>query len=123
MATVSTLARRKIANRGAFQYAESDAAGPTDSVSLDHPVSTVVTHIFVGVQMFDAMVGPTVGSAGTFAIEAKSVNTEQWEEVGTIDADGPETLNFSGNISAVRAVPDSLADVTTWKLIVTGNRH
>lgn len=122
MADVTTFTRSGSADW--FEKCESDPAAVADSIILDEPVSDGLTHCFVGVQQFDSGGLPDVGSGGSYAISVKLVCSEVWEDVGSIDADDPRTLNFVGNVSAIRAVPDSIAgDPVTYKLVLMGNRR
>jgi hypothetical protein len=83
------------------------------------------THVNIGIQMFDGGGALTLGSAGTFAIKTKSINTMQWEvHTGSpLNATAPVTLSLEGNISAVQIVETSLAGCITWKAVLTFNKR
>lgn len=113
-------------NSDFFEKAESDEVTVATTIEMDEAVSDGMTHCFVGIQQFDVGGLPDVASAGTYAIQVKTLNTEEWETVADspIDATAPVTLNFAANVSSIRAVPTGITgDPVTYKLVLTANRR
>lgn len=94
-----------------------------DTLVLQAPISEGMSHVFIGVQMFDVGGALIVDSAGTFTVTVKTANTQQWEAVtdGVIDATAPTTVSVAANIAEIRVVPAALSSTVTYKVIVTGN--
>lgn len=95
-----------------------------DSLVLQNPISEGMSHVFIGVQMFDSGGLLIVDAAGTFTVTVKTINTEQFEAVdggGVIDATAPTTVSVGANISEIKVVPAALSTTVTYKVIVTGN--
>lgn len=110
-----------------YKVAVSEPADPSaDTVEM--VIDPSLTHCFLGIQMFDSAGAPiAAATAGTFAIDVKTINTQQFEAPSSpsIDATAPDTISFAGNIVAVRVVPTAVAgnDITTWRVVVTCNRN
>lgn len=106
-----------------YEQVISSAIAAADTLILEAPLTAGLSHIFVGVQMFDAQGALLVDSAGTFTVTVKTVNTQQWEAVpdGVIDATAPATVDFAANLADIRVVPAALSSTITYKVIVTGN--
>jgi len=83
-----------------------------------------LTHVFLGVQMFDVGGDQIVDSAGDFTVTIETVNTKQAESptVSVIDATAPVTISWAANTLKITVVPDSLSDTVTYKVVATANR-
>jgi hypothetical protein len=106
----------------------SDAAVLGDTITLDLSNEgdfSALTHVFLGVQMFDVSGDPIVDSAGTFAITIQTLNTKQYEAPPTasIDATAPTTISWAANTFKIKVVPSSLSTTVTWKVVATANRN
>lgn len=86
---------------------------------------SALTHVFLGVQMFDVDGVQIVDSAGTFEVTIETVNTKRPESpsVSTIDATAPVTISWAANTYKITVVPDSLSDTVTYKVVATANRN
>lgn len=110
-------------SRDVYEKTTSSAIVLGDTLVLQNPISAGMSHVFIGVQMFNSSGALIIDSAGTFTITVKTVNTEQYEAVsgGVIDATDPSTVSVAANISEIKVVPAALSDTVTYKVIVTGN--
>lgn len=108
-----------------YEKVTSDPALLTETVELTDPISPGLSHVFIGVQMFDisGVLLPAGDAAGTFTITVKTTNTEVYEAPpsNVIDATAPTTVSVAGNLSAIKCVPASLSTTVTYKLIITAN--
>ena len=106
----------------------SEEVAKTATITLD--LSTdgdfqALTHVFLGVQMFDAGGNLIDDSAGSFAVTIQSVNTQRDEAptVATINATSPSTLTWALNTYKIVVVPSSLSATVTWRVVATANRN
>ena len=105
----------------------SDAVGKAVTVTLDLTTDRdfgALTHVFLGVQMFDVSGDPIDDSAGTFTVTIQTINTQKDESptVSVIDATAPVTISWAANTHKIVVVPASLSDTVTWKVVATANR-
>ena len=105
----------------------SDEAGKTDTITLDLTADRdfgALTHVFLGVQMFDAGGAPIDDSAGTFTVTIQTINTQKDESptVSVIAADAPVTISWAANTHKIVVVPASLSTTVTWRVVATANR-
>ena len=105
----------------------SDEAGKTDTITLDLTADRdfgALTHVFLGVQMFDSGGDPIDDSAGTFTVTIQTINTQKDESptVSVIDATAPVTISWAANTHKIVVVPASLSTTVTWKIVATANR-
>ncbi len=125
MATITESGTKTSLNQSVDIYEKNVSSSIVlgDTLILQNPISQGMSHIFIGVQMFNSSGALILDSAGTFTVTVKTVNTEQFEAVvdGVIDATAPTTVSVAANISEVRVVPSALSDTVTYKVIVTGN--
>ena len=84
-----------------------------------------MSHVFIGVQMFDSGGLLIVDSAGTFTVTVKLIPTLQSEtpEANVISALVPTTVNVSGNVAEITVVPATLTDTDTYQVIAIANRN
>lgn len=123
MATISTLAVE--GHTGHEIKATSGVATKTDTVEIELPDNfAALTHVFLGVQMFDVSGDPIVDSAGTFTVTVQMQQTKQYETPtgSVIDATAPVTINWSGNTHKIKVVPASLSDTVTYRVYAIANR-
>lgn len=110
-----------------FRTVTSAEVGKTDTVEIDLSNDgdfTSLTHIFLGVQMFDSGGAQIEDSAGTFTIDIQTDNTKIYEPppAPTIDATEPTTISWAGNTLKIRVVPLSLSATVTYRVVATANR-
>jgi len=123
MATISTFTES--GNEKFYKKVESGAAtvATDDTVELSG-LPDAFRNVNVGIQMFDVSEDLTLGSAGTFTVKYKTVNTQQWEEhATTIDPTAPVTLDITKNVTAIQISEASLAGCVTWKAVLTFNKR
>ena len=113
---------------GDGQLYESHLSDPgliatTDTIEI-LDMSGALTHCFIGVQMFDGG-GDLVLGTVNFDVTVKTLNTLQFEvpTLQVISAATPMTVSVAGNICAVRVVPDTVAGVVSFRVLVTCNRR
>lgn len=122
---MATITSRTIKGTPQFSNKFTSAAADPVADTVEIEVDPSLTHVFVGVQMFDGGGALVLGSAGTFAVSVLTDNTGQWETpaASTIDATAPETVGVAGNIQKVRVVPTGVTGVVTFQVKVTCNRN
>lgn len=104
----------------------STAAPLGDTVTLSDIPITGLTHVFVGVKMYDVAGTQIVDSAGTFTVTMQTINTSnQYESPldNVIDATTPHTVDAGANIVGIKVVPSSLSDTVTYKVVASFNRN
>lgn len=107
---------------------ESEEVVLGDTVVLDLSTDgdfSALTHVFLGVQMFNSGGARIVDSAGTFTITIETLNT-RWPEsppTDVIDATAPTTISWAANTYKITVVPDSLSDTVTYKVVATADRN
>lgn len=86
---------------------------------------SALTHVFLGVQMFNVSGDPIIDSAGSFAITIQTENTLWYESPPTssINATAPTTISWAGNTAKIKVAPTGLVDTVTWKVVATANRN
>jgi hypothetical protein len=106
---------------------ESAAVSKATTVELD--LSTLgdfiaLTHVFLGVQMFNAGGSPIVDSAGTFTVTLQTDATRRYESpvASVIDATAPTTISWAANTYKIKVVPATLSDTVTYKVVAVANR-
>lgn len=113
-------------HKNILMQAESAVAGKavTIEITLDGDFAAM-SHVFLGVQMFDAGGNLIDDSAGSFAVTIQSVNTQRDEAptVATINATSPSTLTWALNTYKIVVVPSSLSATVTWRVVATANRN
>lgn len=123
MATISAFTES--GNEKFYKKVVSDAAtlATSDIVELSG-LPDAFRKVSIGVQMFDVSLALTLGSAGTFVVKYKTVNTEQWEtHTSSIDATAPATLELEKNVTAIQISDSSVAGCVTWKAVLTFNKR
>ncbi len=126
MVTIST-----IATKAAGLQAERIVSGqgdPTtpDTVEIDDPVNEFLTHHFISIKQYDSAGALDVATAGTYTVTVKTQNAEQFEAISgsPIDATAPVTLNFAGNVKAIRVVPAGITgDPTAFEVVLTSHGY
>lgn len=108
---------------------QAEAAGATKTTTVEMTDLSgdfeALTHVFLGIQMFNSSAVQIVDTTGSFAITVKTVNTNRYESppTATIDATAPVTISWAGNTSAVKVVPTGLTDTDNYKVVLTANRN
>lgn len=109
-----------------LRQAESTEVAKTVTVEVELSGDfSALTHVFLGVQMFDVGGDLIVDSAGSFAVTLQTINTKYYEAppTATIDATAPATVSWAANTFKIKVVPSSLSDTVTWKIVATANRN
>jgi hypothetical protein len=108
---------------------QATAAGATKTTTVEMTDLSgdfeALTHVFLGIKMFNSGGTQIVDTTGSFAITVKTVNTNYYESppTATIDATAPTTINWAGNTSAIKVVPTGLTDTDNYLVVVTANRN
>ena len=104
----------------------SDGVAKTVTVTLAPSGDfSALSHVFIGVQMFDSGGLLIVDSAGTFTVTVKLLNTMQFETPASnvISALAPTTVSLQGNVAEIKVVPATLSDTDTYQVIAIANRN
>lgn len=96
----------------------------TVEITLDGNFAAM-SHVFLGVQMFDVSEDLILDSTGSFAVTVQTVETKSYEAPPTasIDATAPATISWSGGTFKIKVEPTGLTDTVTWKVVATAYRN
>ncbi len=107
---------------------QAHATSPDETTNVTMDLSgdfSALTHVFIGVTMFNSGGTRIVDSTGIFTVTVKTVQSLE-EEVppsNVIDATAPTTVSIAGNITHIKVAPASLTDTDTYVVTATANRN
>jgi hypothetical protein len=113
-------------HKNILEQVVSAAANKTTTIEITLGGNfAAMSHVFLGVQMFDVSGVPILDSTGTFAVTVQTVETKAYEAptVAEIAADAPTTISWAGGTFKIKVVPDSLTDTVTWQVVATAYRN
>jgi hypothetical protein len=111
-------------NINVYEKVTSERALLGDTVELTAPIPEGLSHVFIGVKMYDSGGSQlNADAAGTFTVTVQTANTGVYEAPpsNVIDATAPTTVSVAGNLSKIRVVPASLSTTVDYEVIITAN--